>query len=94
MSTTVLSEKDRRRYAEAEVVKLGYGGAAYIARLFGCSRESIEHGVRKPRLRAGGFVFHRQPGAVFGAAGDALLDEVHPFHAVVDVGINRVARLE
>ncbi len=39
-----LSEKDRRRYAAAEVVKLGYGG---IARLFGCSRESIDHGMRE-----------------------------------------------
>ena len=42
-----LSEKDRRRYAAAEVVKLGYGGVAYIARLFCCSPESIEHGVRE-----------------------------------------------
>ncbi len=42
-----LSEKDRRRYAAAEVVKLGYGGVAYIARLFGCSPESIAHGVRE-----------------------------------------------
>ena len=42
-----LSEKDRRRYAAAEVVKLGYGGVAYIARLFGCSPESIQHGVRE-----------------------------------------------
>ncbi|MCH7685333.1 MAG: ISAzo13 family transposase [Planctomycetes bacterium] len=42
-----LSEKDRRRYAAAEVVKLGYGGVAYIARLFGCSPESIKHGVRE-----------------------------------------------
>ena len=42
-----LSEKDRRRYSAAEVVKLGYGGVAYVARLFGCSPESIEHGVRE-----------------------------------------------
>ena len=42
-----LSEKDRRRYAAAEVLKLGKGGTAYIARLFGCSRESIQHGLRE-----------------------------------------------
>ena len=42
-----LSEKDRRRYAAAEAVKLGYGGFAYVARLFSCSRESIEHGMRE-----------------------------------------------
>lgn len=28
-----LSEKDRRRYAAIEAVKLGYGGLAYISRL-------------------------------------------------------------
>ena len=42
-----LSEKDRRRYAAAEVVKLGYGGVASIAELFECSRESIDHGMRE-----------------------------------------------
>ena len=42
-----LSEKDRRRYAAAEAVKLGYGGVAYVARLFGCSRDGIEHGMRE-----------------------------------------------
>lgn len=41
------SEKDRRRYAAAEALKLGYGGIAWIARLFGCSRESIDHGLRE-----------------------------------------------
>ena len=41
------SEKDRRRYAAAEALKLGYGGVAYIARLFGCSRDSVEHGMRE-----------------------------------------------
>lgn len=42
-----LSEKDRRRYAAAESIKLGYGGVACIARLFDCSRESIDHGLRE-----------------------------------------------
>lgn len=42
-----LSEKDQRRYAAAEAVKIGHGGIAYIARLFGCSREKIEHGLRE-----------------------------------------------
>lgn len=42
-----LSEKDRRRYAAAEALKLGYGGIAFIARLFGCSRESIGHGLQE-----------------------------------------------
>jgi hypothetical protein len=42
-----LSEKDRRRYAAAEAIKLGYGGVAYIAKLFECSRESIDHGMEE-----------------------------------------------
>jgi hypothetical protein len=42
-----LSEKDRRRYAAAEAVKLGHGGVAYVAKLFGCSRDGIEHGLRE-----------------------------------------------
>ena len=42
-----LSEKDRRRYAAAEAIKLGYGGVASIAELFECSRESIDHGMRE-----------------------------------------------
>jgi hypothetical protein len=36
-----LSEKDRRRYAAVEAEKLGHGGKAYIAELFGCDRGTI-----------------------------------------------------
>jgi hypothetical protein len=31
-----LSERDRRRYAAIEVVKLGWGGMSYISKLLGC----------------------------------------------------------
>lgn len=41
-----LSEKDRRRYAAIEAVKLGHGGISYVYRLLGCSRSSIQLGVR------------------------------------------------
>ena len=34
-----LSEKDRRRYAAVEAVKLGHGGITYLTKLFGCSPE-------------------------------------------------------
>ena len=40
-----LSEKDRRRYAAVEAVKLGHGGISYIHRLFGCGRPSIRLGI-------------------------------------------------
>ena len=36
-----LSEKDRRRYAAVEATKLGHGGNAYIAELFGCDPDTI-----------------------------------------------------
>lgn len=39
-----LSEKDRRRYAAVEAAKLGHGGMAYLARLFGCKVDTIERG--------------------------------------------------
>jgi hypothetical protein len=40
-----LSEKDSRRYAAIEAVKLGYGGQAYIRRLFGCHHETLALGL-------------------------------------------------
>ncbi len=59
------SEKDRRRYAAAEALKLGHGGIASLARLFGCSRESIDHGLREldqlPQDPVGSRI--RRPGA-------------------------------
>ncbi|MEM6474413.1 MAG: hypothetical protein AAF802_33070 [Planctomycetota bacterium] len=39
-----LSEKDRRRYAAVEAEKLGHGGVEYIAKLFGCHRDTIRQG--------------------------------------------------
>lgn len=41
-----LSEKDRRRYAAVEATKLGHGGLAYIARLFGCDPDTVAVGVK------------------------------------------------
>jgi hypothetical protein len=40
-----LSEKDGRRYAAIEAEKLGYGGATYIAELFGCDPKTIQRGA-------------------------------------------------
>lgn len=41
-----LREKDRRRYAAAEAVKLGHGGVEYIAALLGCDPKTIRQGQR------------------------------------------------
>jgi hypothetical protein len=39
-----LREKDRRRYAAVEAVKLGPGGLAYLSRLLGIDSKTIRHG--------------------------------------------------
>lgn len=41
-----LGEKDRRRYAAIEATKLPYGGVSYIAEILGCSRHTIERGMK------------------------------------------------
>lgn len=40
-----LSEKDRRRYAGIEALKLGTGSRNYIARILGCSRRTVSKGA-------------------------------------------------
>src|SRR5215216_142350 len=40
-----LSEKDRRRYAAIEALKLGYGGITYICQLFDCDYSTVVHGI-------------------------------------------------
>ena len=42
-----LSEKDRRRYAAMEAVKLGWGGITYISQLFGCDYHTIRFGIEE-----------------------------------------------
>lgn len=39
-----LSEKDRRRYAAVEALKLGVGGQGYIAKVLGCDEKTIHCG--------------------------------------------------
>jgi transposase len=40
-----LSEKDRRRYAAIEAMKLGKGGQRYIARILGCGESTVSRGI-------------------------------------------------
>ena len=40
-----LSEKDQRRYAAVEALKLGRGGIQYMARVLGCHRNTITAGI-------------------------------------------------
>ena len=42
-----LSEKDKRRYAAIEALKLGHGGMVYIAKLLGCDRNTVSEGIKE-----------------------------------------------
>lgn len=59
-----LSEKDRRRFAALEAMRLGHGGTEYIAEVLGCSTRTIVRGMdeleRLPDDPAAGRI--RRPG--------------------------------
>jgi len=42
-----LSEKDRRRFAAVEAIKLGHGGIRYIAHVLGCDPHTVKEGMRE-----------------------------------------------
>src|SRR5512134_3278325 len=42
-----LNEKDRRRFAGWEALRVGSGGRSYIARVLGCSRNTVSKGARE-----------------------------------------------
>jgi hypothetical protein len=39
-----LSEKDRRRYAAIEAMKMGHGGQKYICEVLGCDPDTVKKG--------------------------------------------------
>ncbi len=40
-----LNEKDRRRYAGVEALRIGHGGRGYLAEVWGCSRGTVSKGA-------------------------------------------------
>lgn len=42
-----LSEKDRRRFAALQAQQLGHGAIKYLAEVVGCSRRTIERGIKE-----------------------------------------------
>lgn len=40
-----LSEKDKRRYAAIEVLKLPHGGQNYVSHVLGCDVKTIQQGL-------------------------------------------------
>jgi hypothetical protein len=76
-----LAEKDRRRFAALEAIKLGHGGTRYIAKVLGCDPQTVQDGMRElkhlPDDPAGGRV--RKPG------GGRKKTEVTPAHLLQQV---------
>ena len=44
---STLSEKDKRRYAATEAMKLGHGGITVIAEILDCARSTIQIGIKE-----------------------------------------------
>ena len=42
-----LTEKDRRRYAAVEALKLGNGGQKYICEILGCDPDTVKRGTEE-----------------------------------------------
>ena len=40
-----LNERDRRRYAAIEAIKLGHGGINYISQVLSCDQKTISNGI-------------------------------------------------
>jgi len=71
-----LSEKDKRRYAAVEAVKLGHGGIVYLASVLGCHRSTISTGIEELKgLPAGSVYDHRIRKA---GGGRKPYEETHP----------------
>lgn len=61
-----LSEKDKRRYAGIEAMKLGHGGRFYISRVFRCDRKTVTKGINELKELAADIGYEkliRKPGA-------------------------------
>jgi hypothetical protein len=42
-----LNEKDRRRFVALEAKRFGHGGIGWIVRIVGCSRHTVERGMKE-----------------------------------------------
>ena len=65
-----LNERQRRRYAATEALKLGHGGIGYIAEFLGCHRRTIERGLNE--LRQPDSLLPPQRSRKKGVAGNAV----------------------
>jgi len=71
-----LSEKDKRRYAAIEALKLGRGGIVYIANVVGCDRDTVREGINELKTMPSDSGYDkriRRPGG-----GRKSYEEIHP----------------
>lgn len=70
-----LSEKDRRRFAAVEAIKLGHGGIRYLANVLGCDSHTVKEGMRELKQLPAEPTGHRvrKPGG-----GRKKTEEKHP----------------
>ena len=85
-----LSEKDRRRFAAVEAIKLGHGGIRYIATVLGCDPHTIKEGMRELKQLPADPTEHRVRKA---GGGRKKTEEKHPdvIEQVQDVIKDRTA---
>ena len=57
-----LSEKDRRRYAAIEAIKLGNGGQKYICEILGCDPDTVKIGTEELKCKVSVSDPIRKPG--------------------------------
>lgn len=71
-----LSEKDKRRYAAVEALKLGHGGQVYIAKVLGCNRNTVAEGMKELKGLAADSSYEQRIRKAGG--GRKPYDETHP----------------
>ena len=59
-----LNERDRRRYAAIEALKLGHGGIEYVSGVLGCDAKTVAKGLKELAAEELETVRQRKKGAV------------------------------
>lgn len=71
-----LSEKDKRRYAATEAIKLGHGGVSLIAEILGCARSTIHIAIAE--LKSLPTDCEYDPAIRIAGGGRKRYDQTHP----------------
>ena len=71
-----LSEKDKRRYAATEAIKLGHGGVSLIAEILGCARNTIHIAIAE--LKSLPTDCKYDPAIRIAGGGRKRYDQTHP----------------